>query len=136
LKLTAAAYPARTAELLLSETDPFRNPVGGALRRGLPVLLEAALGDDGFKAAAPVIDELLRIRSLQFNSAEDAVSFVPLLKTVIRRHADLDRHVEDRIDRLTQMAYDAWGRCRSALGSLQENERRRRNYLPGRMHRS
>jgi hypothetical protein len=42
---TAATYPQQTVRLLLREKDAFRNPVGHALRKELPVLTAELLGE-------------------------------------------------------------------------------------------
>ena len=133
LRLTARAYPSQTAELLLADEDRFLNPAGYVLRRGLPMLVDAALGGTELEDAAPVIEELLRIRAVQDFSATEAVSFISLLKPLVRERLGTDGRIEDRIDRLARMACDAYVRCRQALLAIQAVERRRRAFVAERM---
>lgn len=133
LERTVHSYPSRTAEMLLAQGDRFRNPIGHALREGLPVLLDAVIGDAELETAGPVLDELLRIRAVQEFSAAEAASFVFLLKPLLRERSRHDDCVEDRIDKLALMAFDAYMRCRETLLALQVNESRRQTFLLERM---
>jgi hypothetical protein len=133
LKRTVQTYPERTAKVLLTEGDRFRNPAGYALREGLPVLLDAVLGDAELAVAEPALEDLLRIRAVQEFSAGEAVSFVFLLKPLLRDLSGCDGRVEDRIDELALMAFDAYMRCRERLLKLEINESRRRMYILERM---
>lgn len=133
LKRTVQTYPERTAKVLLSEADRFRNPAGYALREGIPVLLDAVLGNVDFPAAAPALDELLRIRAVQEFSAGEAVSFIYFLKPLLREMSGRDEKVEDRIDELALMAFDSYTRSRERLLKLEVNESRRRMFTLERM---
>jgi hypothetical protein len=133
LKRTVQAYPKRTAEMLLAQGDQFRNPAGYALREGLPVLLDAVLGDGELAAAGLVLEELLRIRAVQEFSASEAVSFIFFLKPLLRGRSGHDDRIDERIDELALMAFDAYMRCRERLLALQANESRRKTYLLERM---
>ncbi len=98
------------------ENDRFRDPVGYAFRHGMSLLREAALGQVELSAAAPVLEELVRIRAAQ----GEALAFLDELP---------------QSDELRRMAVEAYARCRQTLDSLQSNERRRMNFLPERMAR-
>lgn len=136
LEGAARTYPERTARLLLGSADQFRNPVGHAFREGLPVLLDAVLGYAELDAVLPVLDGLIGIRAVQDFSADEAVSFIPLLKAVVRERSRLDERIEARIDRLALLSRDVLASRRNRLLAVQANEVRRRTFLRDRMRAS
>jgi len=80
-----------------------------------------------------VLEELLRIRAVQEFSASEAVSFIFLLKPLLRGRSGHDDRIDERIDELALMAFDAYMRSRERLLALQVNESRRKTYLLERM---
>ena len=57
-------YPSQTAAFLAGEKDPFRNPVGHTLRRGLAILLDELLqGMDADRVTA-ALDSIMQIRAV------------------------------------------------------------------------
>ena len=111
LDRTLEGYAADRTHFLKQEQDRFRNPVGHALRENLPVLLEApALGQPA-GASRSALDAIVRMRAVQDFSPAQAVSFVPLLKDVVREELRICRQIEPnesdyaefegRIDELT-----------------------------------
>jgi hypothetical protein len=133
LERTAEAYPRLAREMLLEEGDRFRHPIGYALRERLPVLLDIVLGDAEPDGAVPPLDELIRIRAVQQFSASEAVSFIFLLKPVLRERFGCDARLEERIDALALMAFDSYMQCREKLLALRVNEARRRTFLTDRI---
>lgn len=126
-----AEYPEQSSRFFRSELDPFRNPVGHALRQGLAVLVDELT--DGFDPAkvTPVLDEIVHIRAVQDFSASQAVGFIFLLKPVLRKHlagAALER-LERRIDALALAAFDLYMQCREKAAEIRVQEARRRVYL-------
>jgi hypothetical protein len=136
LERTVQMYPEQTAPVLLGREDRFRNPVGFALREGLPVLLDAVLGEAELDAARKALDGLLSILAVQEFSASQAVSFVFLLKPLLRERSGRDERLERRVDELALMAFDAYTQCRERLLTLRVNEARRRTFLLERMLKS
>ena len=61
LARTVQTYPAQTSKFLLNERDPFRNPVGEALKQGLPVLFDEIAGNLELARIGPVLDEIVRL---------------------------------------------------------------------------
>jgi len=127
--------------------NPFGNPVGHTLARETGAILELLLeGKDpaGSSAFAPPLENMLKIRAVQDLSASQAVSFVFLLKEVIRSElagdlrggefsgAALNELMGDlvelngRLDRLALEAFDLYMKCRERICELRINEVKRR----------
>jgi hypothetical protein len=133
----AHTYPEQAVQTLLDVRDPFHNAVGCALHEGLPVLLDAVLADRWPEGPETVLDRLVRIRAVQDFSASRAVSFLLLLKPVLRarlRESGCEIEVlEDRVDRLMLMAFDLFTDCRDRTRQIQLNEARRSVYVADRV---
>src|SRR3989304_2705438 len=65
LARTFETYPERTARFLDKERDPFRNPVGQALKEALPALFDELLGAMDPGRLAPLLDGSGRFRAGQ-----------------------------------------------------------------------
>jgi hypothetical protein len=135
LARTLETYPERTSRLLAQEKDPFRNPVGHALKEALPALFDELLGAVDAGRLATLLDGIVRIRAVQDFSPSQAVAFVFLLKQVIRE--ELGREglaaVEGRIDEVALIAFDLFMRCREQMFTIKADEARRRTSLLERM---
>jgi hypothetical protein len=135
LARTLETYPERTARFLAKEPDPFRNPVGQALKEALPGVFDELLGAmDGGRLGA-LLDGIVRIRAVQDFTPSQAVAFVFLLKQVIREElggAGLAA-VEGRIDEMALLAFDLFVRCREQMHAIKADEARRRTSLLERM---
>ena len=133
LARTFATYPDQTSRLLLNSRDPFQNPVGRALREGLPVLFEELAGGFQAERIRPVLDEIVHIRAVQDFTASDAVGFIFFLKSIIREEAGATSpgltDLENRVDRMALMAFDLYLRCREKMLELKVNEARRRVFV-------
>lgn len=132
LRTTAGSYPAETARHLLDEPDPFRNPVGQAMREGLPVLLDAVLGRVPFEAVAAPLERLIRIRAMQAFTPAQAIGFLLKLIPLLRESYSSDAariEAEARIHRMTLAAFDLYVSCREQAHTIQLKELRRRTYV-------
>jgi len=79
--------PALRDGLLSEERDPFRNPMGDALRRNLSQLLHELFGEMDATAIDSALDPIIRLQVVQGFAPDDAVRFVSLLKTCSGRRA-------------------------------------------------
>jgi hypothetical protein len=126
-------YPEQAVQTLLDVRDPFHNAVGCALHEGLPPLLDAVLADDWPEGVGTVLDRLVRIRAVQDFTASRAISFLLLLKPVLRARLAESKcrmeALEDRVDRLMLMAFDLFTDCRDRTRQIQLNEARRSVYV-------
>jgi hypothetical protein len=133
LAQAAHTWPEQMAQTLLDVRDPFHNAVGCALHEALPELLDAVLADEWPAGTGAALDRLVRIRAVQDFTASQAVSFLLLLKPVLRARLGESRSrveaLEDRVDRLMLMAFDLFTGCREQARQIQLDEARRRVYL-------
>ena len=130
LAQAAHTWPEQMAQTLLDVRDPFHNAVGCALREALPELLDAVLADEWPQGTGAALDRLVRIRAVQDFTASQAVSFLLLLKPVLRtRLGGCVETLEGRVDRLLLMAFDLFTGCREQARQIQLDEARRRVYL-------
>jgi hypothetical protein len=114
-------YPEQTAQFLRTQPDPFRNPVGAAIRQGLPVLVRQALGEAGPEEVRQALDSIIRIRAVQDISAREAAGFVFLLREVLDERGS-DSRVQRRIDDLALAVFDVYVQCREKIAEIRANE--------------
>jgi hypothetical protein len=122
------AYSEKAASLFARRKDPFANPVGASLRRGLGGIVAALVAGADAEACREHLDEIIRIRAVQQLSATEAVGFVFGLKDAIRAvlpEADLP-DLDRRIDAIALVAFDVYARCREQVCELRVNEVKRR----------
>ena len=133
------SYPETSSRLLRLETDPFRNPVGHALKEGLSVLVGEILGEMAPARIAPALDGIVRIRAVQDFTAGQAVSFVFLLREVARKHLGDHEAVlelaERRIDDLAVQAFDLFIACREKMDEIKADALKRSMYVQTRLDR-
>ncbi len=133
-------YPEDFSRLLRLESEPFRNPVGHALREGITVLVEEILGGMDSGRTTPALDGIVRIRALQSFTPGQAMSFIFLLREVVRNHlGDQDEVmeiVEQRIDELAQFAFALFMACRAKIFEIKVNELKRSRYVQTRLDRN
>jgi hypothetical protein len=127
LEQTGKSHPAEAARFFGAETDPFRNPMGYALRQNLGILLEEVLGEMKPEAVQAALENIIRIRAVQDLSPSQALQFVFELKPLLRKFmkdANPDR-LDAHVDQLALRAFDEYSRCRERLAELRLNESRR-----------
>jgi hypothetical protein len=117
------SYPAAMHSRLRSEDDPFRNPVGHALKENLAALLRELFGEMNQTAIVSALDELIRIRAVQDFSPADALRFIFDVRPIVR---DLtgkkDEALQIRIDTLALAAFDFYMNCREQIFALRAKE--------------
>jgi hypothetical protein len=136
--LIIETYPAETANFLKSQKNQFGNPVGHAILEGIEEIFDGLLGAPDTEKAAAYLDNIIRIRAVQDFSPSNALSFLFLLKRVIRAEIANDAReysllkelaaVESRIDELVNISFDIYMRCREKLYELKANEMRNWTY--------
>jgi hypothetical protein len=136
LDAVLAEYGELTATRWRKERDPFANPVGFELSKGLPRILDAVLdGAEPAPAAVKALEALVKIRSIQDFTPSRAVGFVALLRGAIRDELGKELAegagrealalIEGRIERLTYLAFDMYVRTREQLHRIRQDELRR-----------
>jgi hypothetical protein len=117
------SYPHLTGKFLASERDPFRNPVGRALRDGMLILAQEVLGEMNREKIAAALDIIVRIRVVQDFTPSEAVGFVFLLRPlVLGTNPPRPAMIESRIDQLALMAFDQYMKCRQQIAEIRANE--------------
>jgi hypothetical protein len=137
-ELTVQTYAPDTAQFLKSNTDPFANPVGGNMLKGLNGLLDQLINDMDPEAITSHLDPIIRIRAVQNFTPSQATAFILSLKTVLRENLAKelrDRRIasewvafESKIDRLCLMAFDIYMQCREKVFQISANETKNRTF--------
>jgi RsbT co-antagonist protein rsbRD N-terminal domain len=127
LALTFETYPPATRRFLLEERDPFRNPVGAALREGIPRLAGELCGGMNGEAVAQALEGIVRIRAVQDFSASQAVGFLFLAKQALGEALPgaSAAGLESRVDEMALIAFDLYVRCREQIFEARLGESRR-----------
>jgi hypothetical protein len=130
-------YPQETQRFLQRQKDPFANPIGSTILKGIEGLYEELLQGDDFAKASFFLDNIIRIRAVQDFSPSAAISFIPFLKKIIRDELPGDPGEDDsfedllefasRIDQLTLLAFDIYVACREKLYEIRINEIKNRS---------
>jgi RsbT co-antagonist protein rsbRD N-terminal domain len=136
LALTFETYPPATRRFLLAEKDPFRNPIGAALREGIPRLAEELGGGMNGEAVAQALEGIVRIRAVQDFSARQAVEFLFLAKQALRETlpGGAQAALESRVDEMALIAFDLYVRCREQIFEARLGESRRQFGMLGKIY--
>ena len=78
------SYPADTSRFLKKERDRFQNPVGHTILKRTKDLLDALQNGMGPEGFFPLLEDVIKIRSVQDFSPSQAVGIIFLLKKAIR----------------------------------------------------
>ena len=132
---TLATYQSGAAEFFQHTKDPFANPVGNALIKGMAGIFECLLAERPLESTRGNLDEIIKIRAVQDFSPSQALSFVFLLKNAVRVElggkidnpellADL-AEFESRIDQVALLAFEIYTNCREQVYNLRVDEVKR-----------
>jgi hypothetical protein len=136
-------YPADAGKFLQQQSDPFSNPVGQTIRRGLEALLDQLLLSFDAGTTASTLEDVIRIRAVQDFSPSQAVGFLFSLKEIVRQELNAEGQAsaaaewpafEARIDRLALLAFDVYMHCREKVFEIRVSEMKRASYLWQRAH--
>ncbi|MBF0480097.1 MAG: RsbRD N-terminal domain-containing protein [Desulfovibrionaceae bacterium] len=135
LDLILATYAKETALLWKQQRNQFTNPVGNRIREGIQGILTCLLADENGsyqEQAAVFLDDIVRVRAVQDFKPSEAVSFIYLLKKVLRedlwaeiKASDLFVELlalESRIDSLALLSLDIYANCREKLYAMRIKE--------------
>ena len=137
-ELTAKTYAPDTAEFLQSKTDPFANPVGGALRSSLKVMLDHLIHGMDRETITTHLDPAIRIRAAQNFTPSQATAFILSLKQILREILAKELRdsriaaefvvLESKIDQLCLIAFDIYMQCREKIYEISANETKNRTF--------
>ena len=135
---TIETYPPDTAQFLKSQKDPFANPVGKTISKGLEGLFNEFLKEMDYEIIISFLDPIIRIRAIQNFSPAQAVSFIFLLKKAIRENIKKEVSeeqlfnelllFESKIDQLAMIAFNLYMQCKEKIYDLKANEMRNSTY--------
>lgn len=134
-ELILRTYPKETQKVWTRQRDRFQNPVGAAILEATRALVELIIEWQDAQRIAEELDRLIRIRSVQDFTPSQAVSFVFLLKKLLRdeyfkpfeaegRLAELLRF-EAKVDNLAMMSFDIYSKSREQIYRLRIDEVKR-----------
>lgn len=127
-------YPADSQRFLRKQKDPFSNPVGTTLSRELENLYREMIKHTETENLTATLDRIIRIRAVQEFSPSQAVSFVLMLKGVVR--SELQKEIaegslgeelhrfESRLDEISLRAFDLYMKCKEKIFEIRVNESR------------
>ncbi len=131
----ADTYPDNTSSFLKKQKAQFTNPVGYTLTEGLEGLFEALLKGIIPDTVSIFLDSIIRIRAIQEFTPSEAVSFIFLLKKIVRQELGNEVVQQQRlneelaafdssIDDLALYSFDIYMKCREKIYELKANEAR------------
>ena len=134
--LILETYPQDTANFLRTQKNRFGNPVGHTISEGIEVVLEELSGGMDLERVTPFLDNIIRIRAIQDFTPSQAISFIFLLKKVLREELPNEINerqafeellmIEAKIDVLANVSFDIYMKCREKIYKLKANELRNR----------
>jgi hypothetical protein len=136
LEDTLATYPTDAAGFFRRERNRFDNPVGHTFSENTRAVTDAFIdGLEEAKGVAEHLEKLIKIRSIQEMSASEAVGFIFRLKNVVRTELAKELRepqaraelieIEQDVDTLALMAFDAYAHCREQLFDIRVDEVKR-----------
>jgi len=136
--LAVETYPPDTASFLKRQKDPFANPVGRTISRGLEALFNELLEEMDYETITSSLDPIIRVRAIQNFSPSQAVSFIFYLKKAVRENTKKEVPeqqlfnelllFESKIDELVMIAFNLYMQCREKIYDLKANEMRNTTY--------
>ena len=136
-------YPADSREFFRKQKDQFQNPVGAAMSELVNSLFDALLQDASDAEIAVILEDFVKIRSVQEFSPSGALGFILRLKQIVREvladeiesnklFPELLRF-DAQVDNLLLKAFDVYSQAREKLYTIRADELRRRSFMALRM---
>ncbi|UCH20581.1 MAG: RsbRD N-terminal domain-containing protein [Deltaproteobacteria bacterium] len=132
------SYAPDTAQFIKNQKDPFSNPFGSVLSKGLAVLFDQLLTNPDSETVKRSLDPIIRIRAVQDYSPSQATAFILILKNIVRENiknelqdsqtANELLQFESKIDALSLVAFDIYMACKEKIYDLKTNTERNKVY--------
>lgn len=132
LELILETYPTDAQRFLKRQKDPFANPVGTTIKAEAEKLYKELLQGMDPGHLSLFLDGIIRIRAVQDFTPSQAISFVFLLKNIIREEVGkeirgqqlLDELMifESRFDEVALLAFDVYMKRREKIYEIRANE--------------
>jgi hypothetical protein len=134
-----STYPSDTANFLKGQKNMYAGSIAGqAIREGIEGVFDHLVSETPPDTLNSCLDNIIRIRAIQEFEPSEAVSFLFLLKKIIRRELIRDiregglfeelMEIESRLDSYAYIAFDIYMKCREKLFELKANEMRNWTY--------
>ena len=114
------------------QKDRFANPIGSTISNGLQNLYAILVEEKDLAEAAKPLEDIIKIRAVQDFTPSMAVSFVYMLKNIVRHELGQEKNgekvlellvvLDSRIDNVALMAFDFYMDCRERLHQIRVNE--------------
>jgi len=134
-ELVLRTYPKETQKVWTRQKDRFQNPVGAAIIEATGELFDHLLEWQDAGRMAVSLDKLIRIRAVQDFTPSQAISFVFLLKKLLRdeffKQMKKDGTLEDllrfeaKVDNLAMMSFDIYCKSREEVFRFRVEEVKR-----------
>ncbi len=132
-------YPEETAKFLKSQSNPFLNPVGGAIKEGLEGIINWVISNspEAEKDVIPFLDKIIRIRAVQDFKPSDALSFISDFRNIVRECCkqldkkpsyDFLEEFDAIVDRLLMASFNVFVKCREDLYEVRVQEVKNRTF--------
>jgi len=135
---TAQTYPEDAVRFIKTQKNRFDNPVGMLTKSSLEGVFSVILKNDTPETIQSILDPVIRIRAIQSFSPQKSVSFIYLLKKVIRHllknelnSIDMLKQLNEfemRIDELALIALDLYVICREKIFEIKATEEKKRTF--------
>ncbi len=133
LNLIIETYPTDSQRFFREQKDPFANPVGTTVSREVESLYHELLHGMDPERLNSSLDAIVRIRAVQDFSPAKAMSFIFLLKKVLRE--ELNKEIkespaafeelltlESRLDEMALRGFDLYVKCREKIYEIRAKE--------------
>lgn len=135
LKKTLELYPPESFNFLFATKDVFHNPVGNSYKKNLPNVFTSIINEDE-KLLKDSLEEIIKIRAVQFEEMSEALYFFIILKNIIvqffeklsSKEAKTSELVEifQKIDNAILKAGDVFLKDKELIYELKANEVKKR----------
>jgi hypothetical protein len=133
LDLIIDTYPADSQRFFREQKDRFANPVGTTLSRAVETLYHELLHGMDSEKLNSSLDEIVRIRAIQDFSPAGAMTFIFLLKKVLREELYQEikesrvtweelLELEGRVDEMALRGFDLYMNCREKVYEIRAKE--------------
>ena len=119
-------------EFFKKQKNRFANPIGSTILEGLHEIYTILAEGKELGLMAKPLESIIKIRAVQDFTPSQSVSFVYLLKKIVRQELAKDRknsveqenltELDGRIDQAALMAFDFYMDCRERLSQIRINE--------------
>ena len=128
-------YPADTSKFLKKQKNQFANPVGSTILQGTENIFDGLIKGIDKDAISPFLDNIIRIRAVQDFTPPQALSFIFLLKKIVRDEISKEvfdnelskelLELDSEIDNLALISFEIFMQCREKLYEIKANEVKR-----------